>query len=91
MPTYSPTSVAEHAVALMFALGRHVPAAYARVGAGNYSLSGLVGRQMGGKTVGVLGTGAIGAEACRIFQGVGMRVLAYDVRRNPAVRGRGHW
>ena len=53
---------------------------------GNYSLSGLVGRQAFGKTVGVLGTGAIGAEACRIFKGIGMEVLAYDVRPNPKVR-----
>jgi D-lactate dehydrogenase len=66
-----------------------VAAAYARVSSGNYSLSGLVGRQVGGKTVAVLGTGAIGAEAARIFKGIGMNVVAYDVRPNPAVEALG--
>ncbi|KAI8463144.1 MAG: putative D-lactate dehydrogenase [Monoraphidium minutum] len=89
VPTYSPTSVAEHAVTLMFAINRHITQAINRVTQGNYSLSGLVGRQMGGKTVGVLGTGAIGAEACRLFKGLGMNVLAYDVRPNPAVEAMG--
>ncbi|GBF92738.1 hypothetical protein Rsub_05107 [Raphidocelis subcapitata] len=51
VPTYSPTSVAEHAVALMFTIDRHIALAYNRVSQGNYSLSGLVGRQLGGKTV----------------------------------------
>lgn len=89
VPTYSPTSVAEHAVGLMFAIERHIPQAIGRVTQGNYSLSGLVGRQLGGKTVGVLGTGAIGAEACRLFKGLGMKVLAYDIRPNPQVEAMG--
>ncbi|KAI8475368.1 MAG: D-isomer-specific 2-hydroxyacid dehydrogenase NAD-binding protein [Monoraphidium minutum] len=89
VPTYSPTSVAEHAVALMFALERRVANAAARVAQGNYALSGLVGRQVFGKTCGVLGTGAIGTEACRIFKGLGMRVLAYDIKPNPKVEEMG--
>lgn len=85
VPTYSPTSVAEHAVGLLFALNRKLHQAYVRVQAGNYSLTPLVGFELRGKTVGVLGTGAIGTEAARIFKGLGMNVLAYDVRQNPAV------
>jgi phosphoglycerate dehydrogenase-like enzyme len=53
--------------------------------AGNYALSGLVGRQLGGRTVGVVGTGAIGAEAARLYAGLGMKVLAYDIAPNPKV------
>jgi D-lactate dehydrogenase len=85
VPTYSPTSVAEHAVGLMFAVNRKLHQAYTRVQAGNYSLTPLVGSELRGKTVGVLGTGAIGTEAARMFKGLGMEVLAYDVRQNPAV------
>lgn len=85
VPTYSPTSVAEHAVSLLMALNRRLTQAYMRVQAGNYSLSPLVGSELRGKTVGVIGTGAIGVEACRIFKGIGMRVLAYDIKPNPAV------
>lgn len=85
VPTYSPTSVAEHAVALLMALNRRLTQAYMRVQQGNYSLSPLVGSELRGKTVGVMGTGAIGVEACRIFKGIGMKVLAYDIRPNPAV------
>lgn len=89
VPTYSPTSVAEHAVALMFCLNRSLHQAHARVLQGNYALSGLVGFEMFGKTVGILGTGAIGAEAVRICHGIGMKVLAYDIRHNPKVEALG--
>lgn len=74
VPTYSPTSVAEHAVALMFCLNRHLHQAHPRVQMGNYSLSGLVGFEMRGKTVGVVGTGNIGREACRILAAIGCKV-----------------
>lgn len=89
VPTYSPTSVAEHAVALLFALNRHLNIAYTRVMAGNYSLGPLVGMELRGKKVGIIGTGAIGTEAARIFKGIGMDVMAYDVRHNPAVEAMG--
>ncbi|KAG2493320.1 hypothetical protein HYH03_008455 [Edaphochlamys debaryana] len=89
VPTYSPESVAEHAVALLFALNRHLHTANIRVRIGNYSLSGLVGMQLKGKVVGVVGTGAIGYEACRIFKGIGCNVIAYDVRPNPKVEALG--
>jgi D-lactate dehydrogenase len=73
------------AVALMFALNRHLHNSYLRVMQGNYALSGLVGNQMFEKTVGVVGTGAIGLEAVRILRGIGCKVLAYDIRPNPKV------
>lgn len=89
VPTYSPTSVAEMAVALMFSLSRNLHLIPGRVAAGNYALSGLVGWEVYNQTAVVLGTGAIGAEACRIFKGIGMRVLAYDVRPSPIVQAMG--
>lgn len=89
VPTYSPASVAEHAVALMFALNRNLTTSHFRVMQGNYTLSGLVGFQMKDKVVGVVGTGAIGVEACRIIKGIGCKVLAYDVRPNPLVEAMG--
>jgi len=89
VPTYAPASVAEHAVALMFALNRNLHIAHLRVLQGNYGLSGLVGYEMNNKTVGVIGTGAIGYEACRILKGIGCTVLAYDVFENPKVKALG--
>ncbi|KXZ56322.1 hypothetical protein GPECTOR_1g284 [Gonium pectorale] len=89
VPTYSPESVAEHAVALIFALNRRLHDAYMRTRMGNYALSGLVGMEMKRKVVGVVGTGAIGVEACRILKGIGCNVLAYDVRPNPKVEAMG--
>ncbi|KAF5836791.1 putative D-lactate dehydrogenase [Dunaliella salina] len=85
VPTYSPQSVAEHAVAHMFALNRNIANAHLRTAQGNYSLNGLVGFEMFRKTVGVIGTGAIGYEAIRILKGIGCNVLAYDVYQNPKV------
>jgi D-lactate dehydrogenase len=80
VPEYSPHAVAEHAVALVLALNRKIHRAYARVREGNFSLEGLVGFDLHGKTVGLVGTGRIGAAAARIFAGFGCRVLAYDLR-----------
>jgi D-lactate dehydrogenase len=78
VPAYSPHAVAEHAVALMLTLNRKTHRAYPRVRDGNFSLNGLVGFDMHGKTVGVIGTGRIGAVVARIMRGFGCRVLAYD-------------
>lgn len=86
VPSYSPCSVAEHALALTLTLVRSVHRAVNRMRESNFELSGLVGRQLRGKVVGVVGTGAIGVEACRIFHGVGCRVLAFDPVPNPAAR-----
>ncbi len=78
VPAYSPHAVAEHAVALLLALNRKIHRAYNRVREHNFSLSGLVGFDLHGKTVGVVGTGKIGKIAAQIFRGFGTEVLAYD-------------
>jgi D-lactate dehydrogenase len=78
VPVYSPYAVAEHAVTLILALNRKIHRAYARVRDGNFALGGLLGFDLHGKTVGVVGTGAIGSVFARIMQGFGCRVLAYD-------------
>jgi D-lactate dehydrogenase len=85
VPEYSPYAVAEHAVALVLALNRKIHRAYARVREWNFSLDGLVGFDLHGKTVGIVGTGRIGEAAARIFHGFGCRVLAFDLRPNPAL------
>ncbi|EIE23378.1 hypothetical protein COCSUDRAFT_28806 [Coccomyxa subellipsoidea C-169] len=89
VPTYSPASVAEHAVAMLLCLNRNLHLAHIRMWAGDYTLSGLVGFELKSKTVGVLGTGAIGAAACRIFRGFGSRVLAHDIYESEEVRALG--
>lgn len=78
VPEYSPHAVAEHAVALVLALVRKIHRAYARVREGNFSVEGLLGFDLHHKTVGIIGTGRIGATAARIFVGFGCRVIAYD-------------
>ena len=89
VPTYSPTSVAEHSVALALSLCRRIPLAHERARSQNYELSGLVGFQMKGRTVGIWGTGAIGTAAVAIYKGLGCRVLAYDKIPNPSARALG--
>jgi D-lactate dehydrogenase len=84
VPEYSPYAVAEHAVSLVLALNRKIHRASARVREWNFSLDGLVGFDLHGKTVGVIGTGRIGCAAARIFAGFGCRVLAHDARPNLA-------
>jgi D-lactate dehydrogenase len=78
VPAYSPHAVAEHAVALLLALNRKIPRANNRVHDLNFSLSGLVGFDLNGKTAGIFGTGKIGRVAAQILRGFGMRVLAFD-------------
>lgn len=82
VPAYSPYAVAEHAVALVLALNRKIHRAYYRVREGNFSLGGLVGFDLHGKTVGVIGTGRIGAAFSSIMRGFGCNVIAFDVARN---------
>lgn len=84
VPAYSPHAVAEHAVALMLSLNRKVHRAYWRTRDGNFSLHGLLGFDMYGKTAGVVGTGRIARELIRILRGFGMEVVAYDVRPDAA-------
>jgi len=80
VPEYSPYAVAEHAVGLVLALNRKIHRAYARVREWNFSLDGLVGFDLHGKTVGLVGTGRIGRAVAHIFHGFGCRILAHDVR-----------
>ncbi len=83
VPEYSPHAVAEHAIALVLTLDRKIHRAHARVREMNFSLEGLVGFDLHGKTVGIVGTGRIGRVAARIFAGFGCRVLAHDVTQDP--------
>jgi len=79
VPAYSPHAVAEHAVALLLTLNRKTHRAYNRVREHNFSLNGLVGFDLHGRTAGVVGTGKIGKISAQIFKGFGMEVLVYDL------------
>jgi D-lactate dehydrogenase len=78
VPAYSPEAVAEHAVALILTLDRCTHRAYARVREGNFALDGLLGFNLSGRTVGVVGTGQIGTAFARIMAGFGCRLLGHD-------------
>lgn len=79
VPAYSPYAVAEYAVALMLALNRKIHRAYWRTRDGNFSLHGLLGFDMHGKTAGIVGTGQIAKVLIRILKGFGLNILAYDL------------
>jgi len=83
VPAYSPQSVAEHTVALMLALDRKIHRAHARVREGNFSLDGLLGFDIGSRTVGIVGTGKIGVAVATVLQGFGCRLIGFDVAENP--------
>ncbi len=83
VPNYSPEAVAEHAMALALACNRRLYKAYNKVRENDFSLAGLMGFNFHGKTAGIIGTGKIGAAMCRICNGFGMKVLAYDMYQNP--------
>jgi D-lactate dehydrogenase len=89
VPGYSPHAVAEHTIGLILALDRKIHRAYARVREGNFSLDGLLGFDLHGRTVGVVGTGKIGEVICRILAGFGCRVLAHDQLPNPGCEALG--
>lgn len=82
VPAYSPYSVAEHTVALILALNRKIFQAVSRVRENNFSLDGLIGFDLHGKTVGIIGTGKIGSVVAKIMRGFGCNVLAYDISPN---------
>jgi D-lactate dehydrogenase len=88
VPAYSPYAVAEHAVTLMLALNRNVIRAHNRIMDLNFSLDGLTGFDMRGKTVGIIGTGTIGSVTAEILNGFGCRLLAYDVRESEALKNK---
>ncbi|MDU4094498.1 MAG: 2-hydroxyacid dehydrogenase [Pantoea sp.] len=83
VPAYSPEAVAEHAVGMMMTLNRRIHRAYQRTRDANFSLEGLIGFNMHGRTAGVVGTGKIGIATLRILKGFGMRLLAFDPYPNP--------
>lgn len=86
VPAYSPYSVAEHAVGLMLALNRKLIHAHNRITAQNFSLNGLTGFDMNGKTVGIIGTGKIGCVVARILHGFGCKILAFDLTENEEIK-----
>jgi D-lactate dehydrogenase len=83
VPAYSPYSVAEHTLALILTLNRKTHRAYNRVKEGNFSLNGLMGFDLHGKTVGLIGLGKIGKVTAQILKGFGCHVLGYDVATDP--------
>ena len=82
VPAYSPYAVAEHAIALILTLNRKIHRAYNRVREGNFALNGLLGFDLHGRTVGIVGTGKIGRIAGQILHGFGCHILAYDIYPN---------
>lgn len=89
VPAYSPSAVAEHAVGLILTLNRRIHRAVARVREGNFSLNGLLGFDLARTTVGVVGTGQIGAAFVRIMRGFGCELLVHDPYPNPDVEALG--
>lgn len=89
VPAYSPSAVAEHTLALILALNRRLPRAHNRVRDGNFSLEGLLGFDLSGKTAGVVGVGHIGSLAVRILLGFGCRVLFHDAVAKPEMEEMG--
>jgi D-lactate dehydrogenase len=89
VPAYSPYAVAEHTVGLMLTLNRKLHRSYFRVREGNFSLQGLLGFDMHGRTVGIVGTGKIGTVVAQILKGMGCNLLAYDLYPNQECRDLG--
>ncbi len=85
VPEYSPFSIAEHSVALMLTLNRKIIPANNRIKLNNYTLDGLIGFDMNGKTVGIVGTGRIGAIVAKILYGFGCKLLGFDLVPNKEV------
>jgi D-lactate dehydrogenase len=89
VPAYSPASVAEHTVALILSLNRKIHKAYLRVREGNFALDGLLGFDLRGKVVGIIGTGQIGLAVARIMKGFGCDILAFDPKVNEELQSLG--
>jgi D-lactate dehydrogenase len=86
VPAYSPHAVAEHTLTLLMALNRRIHRAFNRVRDGNFSLSGLVGFDLHGRTVGIIGTGKIGCVVAQLFRGFGCEIICYDVSENDQMK-----
>lgn len=89
VPAYSPHAIAEHTLALVLTLNRRIHRAYNRVREGNFELDGLLGFDLNGKTVGIVGTGKIGVCVAAIFKGFNCNILALDPVRDAAVEALG--
>ncbi len=89
VPAYSPQAVAEHAVALILTLNRKTHKAYNRIRESNFSLEKLMGFNLYKKTIGVIGTGKIGAAFCQIMLGFGCKVIANDIEESHTLKEKG--
>jgi D-lactate dehydrogenase len=89
VPSYSPYAVAEHTVALLLTLARKLHRAVPRIREGNFALDGLLGIELHGRTVGIVGTGKIGATLARVLSGFGVTLLAADPEPDPSCRALG--
>jgi D-lactate dehydrogenase len=89
VPAYSPQAVAEHAVALILTLNRKTNKAYNQVRENNFSLQNLMGFNLYGKTIGIVGTGKIGRAFCSIMLGFGCKIIAFDLKENDSLKQRG--
>ena len=89
VPAYSPEAVAEHAMAMLLTLNRKTHKAYNRVREQNFALNGLLGFNLHGKTIGIVGTGKIGKAFCRIALGFGCRLLAFDIYQDQELKDTG--
>ncbi|NNE32202.1 MAG: 2-hydroxyacid dehydrogenase [Winogradskyella sp.] len=90
VPAYSPYAIAEHAVALLLALNRKLITSHRRVRHYNFDLNNLIGFDLNGKTVGIIGTGKIGEVMTKIMHGFGCRLLGYDIEENDALKSQFH-
>ena len=86
VPTYSPQAIAEHAIALILTLNRKTHKAYNQVRENNFSLQNLMGFNLFGKTIGVVGTGKIGRAFCSIMLGFGCKIIAFDLKENKILK-----
>ncbi len=89
VPAYSPQAVAEHAVALILTLNRKTHKAYNQVRENNFSLQNLMGFNLFGKTIGIVGTGKIGRAFCNIMLGFGCKIVAFDIKENESLKQKG--
>jgi D-lactate dehydrogenase len=89
VPAYSPQAVAEHAIALILTLNRKTHKAYNQVRENNFSLQNLMGFNLYGKTIGVVGTGKIGRAFCTIMLGFGCKIIAFDIKENEQMKRNG--
>ena len=89
VPAYSPQAIAEQAVALILTLNRKTHKAYNQVRENNFSLQNLMGFNLYGKTIGVVGTGKIGRAFCNIMLGFGCKIIAFDLKENVALKQKG--